>query len=446
MAWFNKKKEQVVAVPAPSPEPAKPAVAVEETKVKANVTRSTNNTLSDTRCTLDGIIAKLDHMKGDTELQDKFKEITDKHSRAVKQREEDNEALLVELLGIQKRLFMTTDDKDKYWNTIDYYIRMFKAKNSAGTVSTGAYRLNKYALDYIESYEDALRSGRKLKANMCNKMLMYMLKSGYHKEDIKNHDELEKRMQHKERIVSQEGKDLMEFIDTFYNLVAEHDAIHSRSVNVTNKYVDVRNRLGVIPKDIRENIDAMGFKTAVKRFPADSEERKIYLPVLLHLSNMDATIRYLNIKMESKNHEIIQHYNDIERVVGEIDEQMAISGAVMSHEEYDKKMNELNSKINNAVAKMQRNVLDDAEREAEFNSMINSFEQNSKLIENASGNLAIVERNDQQRKNLDNMASKIKARSEERKRIQEEERKNNPVIVHLNEPDEEEQEQEQLEN
>lgn len=435
MELFSKKKKQAVEVSAP--ESDKPAVTVEEEqKVKANVTRSTNNTLSDTRNILEGIIARLEHMENDTELQDKFKEVTDTISRGIKQRENDNEAFLVQLLGIQKGLFLTSSDRQKYWGYITYYKKEFLAKNSAGTISTGAYRLNKYALDYIESYEDALRSGRKLKANMCNKMLMYMLKSGYHKEDIKNPDELEKRMQHKENIVNKEGKDLIALVDTLYNLFAEHDAIHSRHVNICNEYVDVRNRLGVIPEKVKENIDSMGFKTAVKKLPANSIERKMYLPVLLHLSNMDATIRYQEVRMESKNCQIIQLYDEIKRVIGDIDEMMSISGTVMSHEEYDKKMNELNAKFSNTIAKAQQNVLNNEEREQKFASMINSFENNTKMFEKASSNLSIIQRNDSQHKELDIMADEIRKNSEAMKQLQEEERKKSQVAENLNKPQE----------
>ena len=438
MGFMSKKKKEPVVV---VPEPVKPPVAVEEQKVTANVTKSTNNVLSDTRVTLDAIVAKLEHMKNDTELQDKFRAVTDKYSKAMKQREEDVETFLQELLGIQKKLFLTADDRDNYWNnTIDYYIKLFKEKNSAVTVKIGAYRLNRYALNYINSYEDALIEGRRLKANMCNKMLMYILKRGYHKEDISDPDELETRMKHKEYIVDEKGKDLIKFVDTLYNLYAEHDAMHIRQVHTINRFVEVQDKLGVIPPKIKENIDSIGFKMAIKKFPPSSPERRIYLPVLLHLANMDSTVRCLNIKMEAKNSEIIQLSNEIERLVGEIDELMSITGTVMSHEEYNRKINALNTKINNDIATMQNNVVANAEREAKFNSMLNSFEQNLRVVESGAVNLSIVERSTIKKNEMDNLAAQIKARSEELKRQQEEEQKNNPVIVHLNDPNQQEME------
>ena len=438
MGFINKKKkESVVAVP----ESVKPEVTVEEPKVTANVTRSTNNVLSDTRVTLDAIVAKLEQMKNDTELQDKFRAVTDRNSKAMKQRENDTETFLQELLGIQQKLFLTADDRENYWNnSINYYIKLFKEKNSAVTIDTGAYRLNKYALDYIISYKDALCEGRKLKANMCNKMLIYILERGYHKEDISDPDELENRMKHKEYIVNKEGKDLIKFIDTLYNLYAEHNAMHARQVNTINRYVEVQDKLGIIPPEIKKNIDSVGFKTAIKKFPPSSQERRIYLPVLLHLANMDTTVQCLNIKMELKNSEIIQHFNDIERVVGEIDEQMSITGTVMSHEEYNKKMNALNNKISSDISKMEQNVIEDAEREANFISILNSYEQNTHIVENGAINLSIVERSSIKKNEMDKIAEQFRARRDELKRQQEEEQKNNPVVVHLNDPNQQEME------
>ena len=177
MSFFSKKKKS-----AEKENPA--ATMVQATIQDVQDTASTNVALTNARISQDEINAAFSRMCNDDTLYVKMKEVAVKNDKIVSEindaAEGENDNIehqedIQKFLKIEEGLYITSEEIDKYAIGLRNLSRQFAEKSSVDAVKTGADRINVHTMRFINSLDDALRSGKKLKAQCCFDVLLYIL-------------------------------------------------------------------------------------------------------------------------------------------------------------------------------------------------------------------------------------------------------------------------------
>ena len=340
MGLFKKKKRS---------ESNNPAATI----VKANIqdvqeTAATNVALTNARISQDEVNTALSRLCNDESLYVDMKKAAVKNDRTIadakaeKKAGGENEEKIKDLLEIEEGLYITSDELDEYTIGFRNISKEFDKKSSVDAVKTGADRINVHTMRYINSLEDALRFGKKLKAKCCFDMLRYILKVGYRVEDIADPNVLEKRIEAKVEVVKTLGDDLIKTIDEYYENIKAYNLDEQHYAKLYKQQMKDLEIIDEIPDNIQSQIDSLGFEGA-RALPSNCEARK-YLPRLLGLAYNSSQLRGMALEMDARIAALVKLQSDIKERLHEFTVEFNKSGADFDYEEHNRRMEELHDK------------------------------------------------------------------------------------------------------
>ncbi len=255
---------------------------------------------------------------------------------------------------------------DVYNRAVEGLARSFKQKTTADAVASGADRLENFVVQFIGNLRNALETGRAMKANACVDMIKYVLVVGYRYEDAADPQKFEERIKKKVDFISTIGTHLIEAIDYYYTLLTNYEldeAVYAQNLREFDNMVEPFQR--DCPPEIKDKLNRLGFKRAMRELPAGDDARK-YMGILISSESYLTKALMSSLRLEAFAMEILRERGNIQELVNEckkafvgqknINEINKLNDIVAEEEDFTRRTQALldeaaqNEKLANAVA------------------------------------------------------------------------------------------------
>ena len=305
MAFWNKKKNPTSTQTTEQAASAIVNTTMENAENQAQAQRA----LSEACNTIDAFNSKYElHLLSNPDLDDEFRKVALKNEAAKESIEaaltaaKDNSSLnpnqkqtvkemeqrasLYNSFGVSKgesedyiydSIYFLPEDKDPYINAIRKIGRAFSEKKSSHAVNSGADYFFRNGLDiYIDHLEDAMRSGRKLKANTCLDVFRYILEVAYQRPIAFDDSKLQEVQENRAIVVLETAKSLVESIDDYYKeleMLANDDKDYK---DIKLKWTDKRHEMEIIPENLRDQLLNMDLQNALQNIAETDMVKQYY--------------------------------------------------------------------------------------------------------------------------------------------------------------------------
>jgi len=447
----RKKKKESAAQTAESVPASLSAVAEEEAQKRAQQAkeiRETNKRLNDARVTKDKIDQMLNELRYDPEIgnkmlkqarknEKKLKEL--KGSRIQKKDKEDssNESKDSEpennsnsedgLYKLEEGMYIIAeeieenDEKnnkcllDDYLKAIEEISNLFYEKSAIDAVDMDADKLNAVLEDYILQLREALEDGRAKTADACLTVLKYVIEVGYRFEGTSDPRKRKERMSEKIDFVNETGRQLISTITEYYNQLADYE-ITQASYNKTYGIYKEKNKDRLnMPDNIRQKIDRLGFKRAMKELPPGDDARK-YLRVILDVRGELAVVYMRKMECESMAlamSTLMQGYNEY---MDECRKAFVRKGDIFDYDAHHKRIQELHKKSINNINRINDMAVANHALNERTMSLLKEAAENPALGESVATAMQALEYYDELEENNAALQREIAKKTAENKR------------------------------
>jgi|GEM_PF-4116095 len=301
---------------------------------------------------------------------------------------------------------------DVYSRAIEWLARLYKAKTAAEAVETGADQLYPFVKGYVSSLRSAVESGRAMKSNACIDMLRYVLNVGYRYEDATDLDKFQARVDKKVEFIQGTGKNLIEAIDYYYSLLVNYEleeAAYAQYLEEFDKIVEPYNR--DCPPEIKEKLNHLGFKRAMRELPVGDDARK-YMGILIASESYLTRALMSSLRLESFSMEILRMRGNIQELVNECRRAFAASGDDFDYNEHFRAMEKLRQKNISEINRLNDIVAEEEDFTRRTQSLLKEAAENEKLaLAAAHASEAITQYNKLQKRNENLKDRERKART-----------------------------------
>ncbi len=468
----KKKKESAVQTATATQIPASlSAVAEEEAQKRAQQAKEmqeTNKRLSQARATKDEIDRLLNELRYDPEINNNMRKQARKNekklkalksSRIEKGEKEDssNQSKDSEmknksdskdgLYNLEEGMYIIAEEiegdvennkclLENYVKAVEEVSNLFYDKSAIDAVDMDADKLNAVLEEYILKLRKALEDGRSKTADACLTLLKYVIEVGYRFEGTNDPRKRKEHIEKKLEFVKDTGTQLISVITEYYNQLADYEITQASYNETYNAFKEKSVERLNMPDHIRQKIDRLGFKRAMKELPPGDEARR-YLKVILDVRGELAIVYMRKMELESIElamSQLMQGYNEY---MTECQRAFVSDNDVFDYEAHQKRIFELHkrsvdniNRINDmAVANHDLNertmsLLKEAAENPALGESVATAMQALEYYDKLEENNAVLEREIEKKKQENKKAAalKLKAEEEERQRIMAEEK------------------------
>ena len=270
---------------------------------------------------------------------------------------------------------------DVYNRAVEALARGFKQKTSADAVESGADRLEGFVVDFIGNLRNALETGRAMKANACIDMIKYVLVVGYRYEDASDPEKFEERVSRKVDFISSTGKHLIDSIDNYYNLLVNYELdeeAYAQALREFDKAIEPYNR--DCPPEVKEKLDRLGFKRAMRELPAGDDARK-YMGVLIASESYLTRALMGSLRLEAFSMEILTERGNIQELINECKKAFAASGDNFDFHAHVRMLEQIRQKNINEINKLNDMVAEREDLDRRTQALLEEAAENEKLAD-----------------------------------------------------------------
>lgn len=407
MGLFSKKNRQ-----EEQPIPAVPVVPQESSQEKVQ------STLEGARRVLDELIEGLEELQ-DQAVWDKAA----KHAREYEQMRQiqmQNAEEGEENYGdYMDKLFFTTDDLELYMSYIDNYYRIFRSFNAADSVSKGANEIDECVRIYIPRLKEALQQGQKLKANACIEVLKYDIKVAHGDIGETDPEKLRKLQENRMSYVSKDGTfaSLMELILELYEKVSQLRIDQDDYKVRYEAWKDIEKSLDAVPDEIKQRLDALGFKNAMRDLPVGDQARA-FLPKIVYQSAQLSQVKLLSLKIETLQMKIAISLAKVEELVRYLKE--AYEKNIYNTEMVERELNRRREESKREIDSMQADAVSFVAMNDRLDALVESAAANAQLGEAVTNSrrkskefAEIIAKNEEMEQQIEEMRKAAKQKEQE---------------------------------
>lgn len=270
---------------------------------------------------------------------------------------------------------------DVYNRAIEALERGFLQKTAADAVDSGADRLESFVIDFIGNLRSALETGRALKANACIDMIKYVLVVGYRYEDASDLKKFEERVNRKVEFISSTGRHLIEAIDHYYNLLLNYELdeeAYAQALREFDKAIEPYKR--DCPSEIKEKLDRLGFKRAMRELPAGDDARK-YMGMLIASESYLTRALMGSLRLEAFSMEILTERGNIQELINECKKAFAASGDEFDFHKHVRMLEQIRQKNINEINKLNDMVAERENLDRRTQALLEEAAENEKLAD-----------------------------------------------------------------
>ena len=278
---------------------------------------------------------------------------------------------------------------DVYNRAVEGLARSFKQKTTADAVASGANRLEDFVVQFISNLRNALETGRAMKANACIDMIKYVLVVGYRYEDASDPQKFEERIRKKVEFISTIGTHLIEAIDYYYSLLTNYEldeAVYAQNLREFDNMVEPFQR--DCPPEIKDKLNRLGFKRAMRELPAGDDARK-YMGILISSESYLTKALLSSLRLEAFAMEILRERGNIQELVNECKKAFVASGDDFDYHDHFRLMEKIRQKNINEINKLNDIVAEEEDFTRRTQALLDEAAQNEKLA-NAVANASMA--------------------------------------------------------
>ena len=278
---------------------------------------------------------------------------------------------------------------DVYNRAVEGLARSFKQKTTADAVASGADRLENFVVQFIGNLRNALETGRAMKANACVDMIKYVLVVGYRYEDAADPQKFEERIKKKVDFISTIGTHLIEAIDYYYTLLTNYEldeAVYAQNLREFDNMVEPFQR--DCPPEIKDKLNRLGFKRAIRELPAGDDARK-YMGILISSESYLTKALMSSLRLEAFAMEILRESGNIQELVNECKKAFVASGDDFDYHDHFRLMEKIRQKNINEINKLNDIVAEEEDFTRRTQALLDEAAQNEKLA-NAVANASMA--------------------------------------------------------
>lgn len=165
---------------------------------------------------------------------------------------------------IYDNIYFLPEDKDRYVRAIHTIYSQFGGKSSSDAVLAGVDYFFRNGLEkYVDQLADAMKTGRKLKANMCIDVFKYVIEVAFEPPVAFDEKQKQEIMDKRAEAIMQVARSLVESIDSYYKELEELAIDDGRLSDLKRNFIQVRDDMEAIPEDLCNQLMNMDLQHAL---------------------------------------------------------------------------------------------------------------------------------------------------------------------------------------
>lgn len=294
-------------------------------------------------------------------------------------------------------IYILPDDCDKYIRALSYFSNKFEKKSSAEAVGSGADEFFlKRNTDgdllmplYIAMLQDAMKTGKKLKANTCFDVFNYILEVAYEKPVTFTREQLGDAQETRLETVFETARSLLESMDDYYEQLQKLEILDDGYTESIESWNKLRLEMDMIPKEILDVLLNMDMKGAMDSLPPNSPVKEYY-PLVF---NGKATLTNCYMKGYEVRSTILgltERRNEIKELLKEFRMAFVNRGVNFNQEEHIRRLQRIRKRNIDKAREREEWANQVSQMNAETMSLIEAAERNVQTGINVAENLSAM--------------------------------------------------------